>query len=226
MSNSAARIARYLDARSKAKGLDPDCITGMDVDCMLTVSDLRDVLAALAAPAPLVFHETQSVRDNAACVQPVSRNAAAPTTTLPERDQSKPAEQQGLFRKFDVRRTDGSDQPGGKHHGCDYFVIDVTHDQHAAAALTAYADAVAATHPMLAADMRARYARAALAAATPAPARKFKRGERVRKKSGSQWLGHVVGEYSTNLTPEGYAVESEAHAGSVQIYPASALEKA
>ena len=54
--------------------------------------------------------------------------------------------------------------------------------------------------------------------------RKFKRGDRVRKISGSEWKGRIVGEYSTTLTPEGYAVESEAHAGSVQIYPAGALE--
>ena len=54
--------------------------------------------------------------------------------------------------------------------------------------------------------------------------RKFKRGDLVRKISGSEWKGRVVGEYSTTLTPEGYAVESEAHAGSVQIYPAGALE--
>jgi dihydrofolate reductase (trimethoprim resistance protein) len=53
---------------------------------------------------------------------------------------------------------------------------------------------------------------------------KFKRGDLVRKRSGSQWQGRVVGEYATALTPEGYAVESGAHAGSVQIYPASALE--
>lgn len=53
---------------------------------------------------------------------------------------------------------------------------------------------------------------------------KFKRGDVVRKRSGSQWQGRVVGEYSTRLTPEGYAVESDSHAGSVQIYPASALE--
>jgi hypothetical protein len=76
---------------------------------------------------------------------------------LPERDTSKPAEAQGLFRKFDVRRTDGSDKPGGKHAGCEYFVLDVDHDPHARAALTAYAEAVKATHPMLAADMRERY---------------------------------------------------------------------
>lgn len=35
----------------------------------------------------------------------------------------------------------------------------------------------------------------------------------------------MVGEYSTELTPEGYAVESEREPGSVQIYPASALER-
>lgn len=76
---------------------------------------------------------------------------------LPERDHTKPAEHQGLFRKFTVSRTDGSDAPDGKHYGCDYFVLDVTHDPHAKAALAAYADAVEATHPQLAADMRQRY---------------------------------------------------------------------
>lgn len=54
--------------------------------------------------------------------------------------------------------------------------------------------------------------------------RTFNLGDRVRKKSGSHWHGVVVGWYSTKLTPEGYAVESEFHPGSVQIYPASALE--
>ena len=53
----------------------------------------------------------------------------------------------------------------------------------------------------------------------------FKIGDAVRKKSGSQWRGYVVGWYSTDLTPEGYAVESATERGSVQIYPAAALEK-
>lgn len=57
-----------------------------------------------------------------------------------------------------------------------------------------------------------------------APKGTFSRGDLVRKRSGSAWVGRVVGEYSTNLTPEGYAVESDAHPGSVQIYPAAALE--
>ena len=53
---------------------------------------------------------------------------------------------------------------------------------------------------------------------------KFKIDDRVRKIKGSEWQGKVVGTYSTGLTPEGYCVESEVHKGSVQIYPASALE--
>lgn len=76
---------------------------------------------------------------------------------LPERDPSKPAEQQGLFRKFVVYRADGSSQPGGKHYGCEYFVLDIDHDPYAAAALRAYAVACAETHPQLSADLQARF---------------------------------------------------------------------
>lgn len=47
---------------------------------------------------------------------------------------------------------------------------------------------------------------------------------RVRKIKGSSWQGHIVGFYSTELTPIGYAVESEREPGSVQIYPQAALE--
>ena len=52
----------------------------------------------------------------------------------------------------------------------------------------------------------------------------FQLGDSVRKKSGSQWSGRIVGYYSTSLTPEGYAIESDTEKGSVQIYPVSALE--
>lgn len=79
------------------------------------------------------------------------------TGALPERDTTKTAEQQGLFRKFDVRRVDGSDQLGGKHHGCLYYVLDVDHDPYAAAALGAYADACKESHPELARDLREKW---------------------------------------------------------------------
>lgn len=55
---------------------------------------------------------------------------------------------------------------------------------------------------------------------------KFQLGDTVKKIKGSQWHGKIVGTYSTTLTPEGYAVESSTEKGSVQIYPAAALERA
>lgn len=66
---------------------------------------------------------------------------------------------------------------------------------------------------------------AALASAPPSPDG-WKIGDRVRKKSGSSWQGPVVGFYSTTLTPNGICVESEREPGSVQVYPAHALEVA
>lgn len=54
---------------------------------------------------------------------------------------------------------------------------------------------------------------------------KFQLGDNVRKIKGSCWHGKIVGTYSTRLTTEGYCVESSSEVGSVQIYPAAALEK-
>lgn len=46
----------------------------------------------------------------------------------------------------------------------------------------------------------------------------------VHKKSGTYWEGRVVGFYSTEQTPEGYAVQLLGMKnGPVQIYPRSAL---
>jgi hypothetical protein len=50
-------------------------------------------------------------------------------------------------------------------------------------------------------------------------------GTLVRKKSGSQWCGRIVGYYSTRLTPHGVAIESRTEVGSVQIYPTKAIER-
>jgi hypothetical protein len=64
----------------------------------------------------------------------------------------------GLFPKFNVSRVDGRDQPGEKHHGADYFVLDLTDDPHAIPALTAYAESCAADYPQLAADLQRKIA--------------------------------------------------------------------
>jgi hypothetical protein len=59
----------------------------------------------------------------------------------------------GLFEKFIVRRTDGTSEVGKKHDGCEYFVLDMTHDPYAKAAAQAYVEACRADYPLLAADM-------------------------------------------------------------------------
>lgn len=53
----------------------------------------------------------------------------------------------------------------------------------------------------------------------------FRVGDHLKKKNGSEWIGRVVGTYSTDQTPEGYAVESLYHKNTVQIYPVKALEE-
>lgn len=64
----------------------------------------------------------------------------------------------GLYAKFNVMRTDGSSNPGGRHDGCQYFVLDLDHDPHARTALAAYAVAAqAAGYEQLAADLRTKY---------------------------------------------------------------------
>ncbi|WP_285905798.1 hypothetical protein [Pseudodesulfovibrio pelocollis] len=59
----------------------------------------------------------------------------------------------GIYKKFAVRRTDGSSRKGGKHHNCEYFVLDLTHDPHAIPAIRAYADSCRAEYPALAGDL-------------------------------------------------------------------------
>jgi len=123
--------------------------------------------ASLTQDKPLtVAHFRVLLKASEALRAALQPQAAVTTSGPPERDNSKPAEQQGVFRKFNVQRTDGSDQPGGKHHGCEYFVLDVAHDQHAKQALEAYAVACATTHPQLSADMQERYGLQAQAAAS------------------------------------------------------------
>jgi hypothetical protein len=62
----------------------------------------------------------------------------------------------GLYHKYNVERTDGSSAPGGKHHGDEFFVLNMTTDRHAIPALRAYAKSCASDYPALAADLRAK----------------------------------------------------------------------
>lgn len=59
----------------------------------------------------------------------------------------------GLSNKFTVIRNDGQDAPGEKHHGDQYFVLNVTTDKHAIRALRTYAESCREEYPVLAADL-------------------------------------------------------------------------
>lgn len=59
----------------------------------------------------------------------------------------------GLYHKFNIERTDGASAPGGKHEGCEYFILDLTHDKHAIAAILAYAKSCRKEYPKLADDL-------------------------------------------------------------------------
>lgn len=65
-------------------------------------------------------------------------------------------QQQGLYHKFNVTRTDGRDAMGEKHHGDEYFVLSLTTDPHAIPAIVAYADSCSLEFPALAADLAAK----------------------------------------------------------------------
>ncbi|WP_423777508.1 hypothetical protein [Deinococcus wulumuqiensis] len=54
----------------------------------------------------------------------------------------------------------------------------------------------------------------------------FVLGDSVRKRpGGGAWHGAAVGVYLASKTPLGFAIESVSEPGSVQIYPAKALEE-
>lgn len=59
----------------------------------------------------------------------------------------------GLYDKFIVTRTDGSSSPGGRHDGCQYFVLDLTHDPFADEALRIYAQQCKREYPLLSEDI-------------------------------------------------------------------------
>jgi|GEM_PF-2808359 len=56
----------------------------------------------------------------------------------------------GFYGKYRVERSDREDRPGGRHHGCEYFVLDMTCDPAAVPAIEAYAVACRERRPRFA----------------------------------------------------------------------------
>jgi hypothetical protein len=68
----------------------------------------------------------------------------------------------GLYNKFKATRTDGTSNPGEKHHDCTYFVLDLTHDEHAIPAIKSYIESCKEEFPLVAKDLTTRLERIAL----------------------------------------------------------------
>lgn len=60
----------------------------------------------------------------------------------------------GIYKKYNVTRLDDA---AAKHKDCNYFVLDLKHDKHAAAALYGYAESLdmAQEYPQLMKEVRA-----------------------------------------------------------------------
>lgn len=63
--------------------------------------------------------------------------------------------ERGFYTKYAVKRLN---DPTGKHRECEYYVLDLVHDRHAAPAMLAYSDSCEAEFPALANDLRDRAA--------------------------------------------------------------------
>ena len=60
----------------------------------------------------------------------------------------------GLYKKYEVKKVDGGNDPGRKHEHCLYFVLDLDHDIHSTKAILTYADSCEEDYPLVAMDLR------------------------------------------------------------------------
>lgn len=112
-----------------------------------------------------------------------SIDALAPERTVAARRLIMGNKAFGLYNKFIVTRMDGRSDFGKKHHGCEYFVLDLDHDSHAPAAIRAYAESCREEYPMLSADLFAKF---------PAPASPFLPSEEDTNRAYANALERVA----------------------------------
>lgn len=64
-----------------------------------------------------------------------------------------PDRDKGIYEKYHVARLNDE---AGKHNECEYFILDLVHDDHARAALLAYAISCKDEYPVLSAELMAK----------------------------------------------------------------------
>ena len=121
------------------------------------------------------------------------------------------ARQQGLCQKFNVSRTDGSDQPGSKHYGAEYFVLDLSDDPFAIPAALAYAAACRADYPALADDLYRKAAEKSMATS------EFITVPETLLPNGQVIPSFRVAKYLSSRGPAGIPVSSATGAPWVEI---------
>lgn len=67
------------------------------------------------------------------------------------------SDKRGLHGKFIIARRDNKHLLGQKHHGCDYFVLDLTHDQHGIQVVRYYATLCREDRPQLSQEIFEKY---------------------------------------------------------------------
>lgn len=109
-------------------------------------------------------------------------------------DDKEKKENRGLYEKFTVYRNDGRDTIGCKHFNCEYFVLDLTHDRHAIAALEAYSNSCAGELAALAEDLRIKVMELKLKNKNFVPAKgdKAMNYHWQSKERAMSWDGRVV----------------------------------
>ena len=134
-SGNISRVVAKLDTSA------PECLTALEFA-------ERDDLWPLSDGAEV---SSSDLRAGKAMVMALIAGGVFP------RPENKAVDQRaaGVYDKFEVRRRDGRDLPGGDREGSRYFVIDRDHDRFAGPAMRAYAEAARVEYPALARDLLA-----------------------------------------------------------------------
>lgn len=109
----------------------------------------KAVMLLMNTPRPVDQHMERAIREGVTRTEAKRRNYTDAYTPTDET--------RGLYSKYYVKRADGTDEPGGQHANCDYFVLDMTHDPFAGPAMRAYERHCRDKYPKLSADLARRF---------------------------------------------------------------------
>jgi len=108
----------------------------------------------------------------------------------------------GLYGKFEVRRTDGSSDPGGRHEHDEFFVLNHTTDKHALPALRAYAASCRQDYPKLCEDLMAILRAKQANEFVTVPDTTLPNGQIVASFKVGRYMGYVGDDGAAEIRPD------------------------